>query len=153
MEITEDKDKLFRALRKFREQLIEDTIEYILSVGETPHIIVLASAIMHGGPTRENAEVLVETFNVSPIAVHDLCIDKNTIEFDAQFSGINNRVVVDILGVFSVFSQENPSLNSIKIPAIGTSKQKEEVASKNSYTSKRVKGEEKSLPSYLKVIK
>lgn len=80
--------------------------EWIVDSGCKPVLVVDASHPRCKVPLDlvENNEIL---FNVSPMAVRDLKLSNEAVEFKASFSGVIHVIYVPIKAVTSIYAEEN----------------------------------------------
>ncbi len=86
--------------------LIRAFYDWIVDSACTPYIMVNAAYPRCKVPQEfvENNEI---TLNVSPEAIRDLRITKDTVEFRASFSGIVHIISAPIKSVLAIYAHEN----------------------------------------------
>lgn len=86
--------------------LIRAFYDWIVDSGCTPYILIDASFPRCQVPQEcvANNEI---TLNVSPQAIRDLRITKDTIEFRASFSGVVHIISAPIKAVLAIYANEN----------------------------------------------
>lgn len=86
--------------------LIRAFYDWIVDSECTPYLMVNAAYPRCQVPQEfvENNEI---TLNVSPQAIRDLKIAKDTIEFRASFSGVVHIISAPIKSILAIYAQEN----------------------------------------------
>lgn len=86
--------------------LIRAFYDWIVDSECTPYLLVNAAYPRCQVPQEfvENNEI---TLNISPHAIRDLKIAKDTIEFRASFSGIVHIISAPIKSILAIYAQEN----------------------------------------------
>lgn len=54
--------------------------------------------------------------NISPMAVHNLVIDNESISFSARFGGVPHDVYVPMIAISTIYPREDPSLGMYMFP-------------------------------------
>ena len=80
--------------------------EWILDSQCTPFVAINATVPNCHVPKEhiEDGEII---FNISPLAVRDLKINNETLEFKASFSGFVRTVSVPIKAILAIYAEEN----------------------------------------------
>ena len=89
-----------------RPYMIRALNEWILENNCTPYILVNAFAknvLVPQSYVKEGQIIL----NISPVAVQDLTITNDGIEFNGRFGGIPTRVYVPTPAVLGIYAKEN----------------------------------------------
>ena len=86
--------------------LIRAFYDWIVDSACTPHILINAAFPNCKVPRQfvENNEI---TLDVSPHAIRDLKITKDTLEFHASFSGVVHIISAPIKAVMAIYANEN----------------------------------------------
>ncbi len=86
--------------------LIRAFYQWIIDSACTPYIVINASFPRCRVPMEhvENGEI---TLNISPIAVRDLNITNDLLEFKASFSGTVHLISAPIKAVLAIYANEN----------------------------------------------
>jgi stringent starvation protein B len=89
-----------------RPYMIRALNEWILENNCTPYILVNAYAKDVQVPQNfvKDGQIIL---NISPLAVQDLAISLDGIEFNGRFGGIPTRVYVPTLAVLGIYAKEN----------------------------------------------
>ncbi len=89
-----------------RPYIIRALNEWILENNCTPYILVNAHAKDVQAPQDyvKDGQIVL---NISPVAVQDLVISNDGIEFNGRFGGISTRVYVPTLAVLGIYAKEN----------------------------------------------
>lgn len=89
-----------------RPYMIRALNEWILENNCTPYILVNAYAKDVQVPQNyvKDGQIVL---NISPVAVQDLSISNNGIEFNGRFGGIPTRVYVPVQAVLGIYAKEN----------------------------------------------
>ena len=86
--------------------MIRALYEWILDNECTPHILVNAMAqhVEVPGQYVKNGEIVL---NISPVAVMDLQLTNDAIQFNGRFGGVPMDVYVPIGAVMGIYAREN----------------------------------------------
>jgi stringent starvation protein B len=89
-----------------RPYMIRALNEWILENNCTPYILVNAYAKEVQVPQSfvKDGQIIL---NISPVAVQDLSISNNGIEFNGRFGGIPTRIYVPSHAVLGIYAKEN----------------------------------------------
>jgi stringent starvation protein B len=89
-----------------RPYMIRALNEWILENNCTPYILVNAYAKEVQVPQDyvKDGQIVL---NISPVAVQDLFISNDGIDFNGRFGGIPTRVYVPTLAVLGIYAKEN----------------------------------------------
>jgi len=89
-----------------RPYMVRALNEWILENNCTPYILVNAYAKDVQVPQNyvKDGQIIL---NISPVAVQDLTITNNGIEFNGRFGGIPTRVYVPTPAVLGIYAKEN----------------------------------------------
>lgn len=86
--------------------LIRAFYEWIIDSACTPYILVNA-AFPHCKVPQQFVENNEITLNISPHAIRDLKVTKDTLEFRASFSGVVHIISAPIKAVLAIYAHEN----------------------------------------------
>jgi stringent starvation protein B len=94
------------AMTSHRPYLVRSLNEWILDNNCTPYILVNAHATGVEVPQNfvKDGQIVL---NISPIAVQDLVMTNEGLEFNGRFGGIPTRVYVPIDAVMGIYAREN----------------------------------------------
>jgi stringent starvation protein B len=87
--------------------LVQALFEWILDNNCTPHIVVNAVAPGVSVPEQyvnKNGEIVL---NISPSAVEQLDLGRESISFMARFSGVSQDIFVPVGAVLGIYAREN----------------------------------------------
>jgi len=89
-----------------RPYMVRALNEWILENNCTPYILVNAYAKDVQVPQNyvKDGQIIL---NISPVAVQDLTITNNGIEFNGRFGGIPTRVYVPTPAILGIYAKEN----------------------------------------------
>jgi len=89
-----------------RPYLLRSLYEWILDNNCTPYIVVNAYAESVQVPQEyvKDGQIIL---NISPIAVHDLLMGNEALEFNGRFAGIPTPVYVPIAAIMGIYAREN----------------------------------------------
>jgi stringent starvation protein B len=89
-----------------RPYLLRAFQSWISDNGCTPYLLVnteFAGTVVPAGHVKDGRIVL----NISPVAVRDLSIGEQGVDFNARFGGVAQSVHVPIHAVLAIYAQEN----------------------------------------------
>ena len=95
MPVTSNRPYLLRALN-----------EWILDNGLTPHILVDVDVEGVDVPRQYEKEGKL-VLNISPMAVRELQIRNESLDFSARFDGISRDISIPMAAVMAVYAREN----------------------------------------------
>jgi stringent starvation protein B len=86
--------------------LIRAFYQWILDSGCTPYVVINATSPRCRVPVEyiENGEI---TLNISPIAVRNLNITNDLLEFSASFSGVIHFISAPTKAILAIYANEN----------------------------------------------
>lgn len=87
--------------------LVRAFYDWIIDSGCTPYLLANAAFPRCKVPVEFIAENDEITLNISPLAIRDLKISNEAIEFQASFSGVVHIIFVPIAAVLAIYAQEN----------------------------------------------
>ena len=94
------------AMTSTRPYLIRAFYEWIEDNGLTPHILVNAELPGVEVPKQHVHEGQI-VLNINPVAVRDLLLGNEYIEFNARFGGVARAIRVPIAAVLAIYASEN----------------------------------------------
>lgn len=86
--------------------LIQALYDWIVDNGCTPYLVVSADYDSVSVPVEFVKDGQV-TLNISPTAVPDLLMDKESVTFSARFAGVPRDIFVPCGAVLAIFAKEN----------------------------------------------
>jgi len=89
-----------------RPYLIRALYEWIEDNGMTPHLLVNAEAPGVTVPRQHVREGQI-VLNINAVAVRDLRLGNDWIEFSARFGGVARAVQIPVLAVQAIYAREN----------------------------------------------
>lgn len=94
------------SMTSHRPYMIRALNEWILDNDCTPYILVNAFEAGVEVPQEyvKDGQIVL---NISPVAVQDLVISNDRIEFNGRFGGVPSRVYVPIQAVLGIYAKEN----------------------------------------------
>ncbi len=89
-----------------RPYLLRAIYEWIVDNNLTPYILVDAMAPHVEAPERfvEDGRIIL---NIAKVAVANLVLENEFLEFDARFSGITHHIYVPIEAIHAIYAHEN----------------------------------------------
>lgn len=109
-----------------RPYIIRALYEWIIENNCTPYILVNAFEDGVEVPQEHVRDGQI-VLNISPVAVTDLQLGNDRLDFEGRFAGIPKRVFVPITAVCGIYAKENgqgmifdPSISPPNLPALMT---------------------------------